>query len=483
MTHTAIPARFWRQLFYPESIALIGASATPGSWGHGIMRHLVNTTAKVYPINPRAKEIMGRPVYPDLLDIKEPIELAVIAVSALQVPETLRQCIQKGIKAAVVIAGGFAEAGDDGKALEQEILDIARAGGIHFIGPNSMGHMNTAIKLSTLAWTGEMPPGQVALISQSGNVGHRIMHTGLKAGFGFSKGISTGNEASLRLEDYLEYLAGDDETKVITAYIEGLREARRFYELAKTITPRKPVVVVKSGGTGQAASAAHSHTGALAGSDAVYSAAFKQAGVIRAADDDELCDVVAALLAQPLPRGKRVGILTVGGGLGVMAAESVERAGLEVAALEAATIATLDKHLPPRWSHANPVDMAGVPATEIGKVYPAVQAVLADKNIDAVLFQAPLGLSPRHLKRMFGEAGAAAFIEDENRQLADVRRWVNAAGKPLLLVTPSVEFASEPEAAASLHCHGIPIYSSPRRAAVVLQHLAGYRDYLDAAGK
>lgn len=471
----------WQYLFAPHSVALIGASNTPGSWGYGIMRHLlVAKKRRVYPVNPTASEVLGVPAYDSVLDIPGPVDLAVIAVSAPQVPLVMAQCGQKGVGAAVVISGGFAETGEQGEKLEAELVKVAREGGIRFIGPNSMGHLDTFSRLSTLAWTGQVTPGPVALISQSGNFGHRIMNNGMKSGFGFSKSVSTGNEADLRLEDYLEYLAQDEETRIITAYIEGLREGRRFFQLARETTTSKPIVAIKAGGTSESARAAQSHTGTLAGSDAVYAAAFKQAGVIRVEDDDELSDVVAALLHQPLPRGNRVGIVTVGGGLGVMAAEATEREGLEVAQLTPLTLKKLDALLPPRWSHGNPVDTAGVHMTENSVIFPSLWAVMADDNIDAILFQAAVGLSTRRLSRIFSSEEIKAFREKEENDLARLGQRVAEYSKPVLMVAPSVEFTADPEVASIFHREGIPIYHNPRRAARVLRHLAWYKRYLDA---
>jgi acyl-CoA synthetase (NDP forming) len=305
----------------------------------------------------------------------------------------------------------------------------------------------------------------------------------MRAGFGFSKVVSTGNEANLRLEDYLEFLGDDSESRVIACYIEGLREARRFFELAKKITPHKPIVVIKSGGTQGSARAAATHTGALAGSDAIYTAAFRQAGVIRVEDDDDLCDVVGALLTQPLPRDDQVGILTVGGGLGVVAAEAIEREGLKLATLSPVTLDKLDAQLPARWSRSNPVDTAGIPFSGIEKVYPLLWAMIEDENIDSILFQAPVGLGIRRLSRTFPEREVNAWQNSEEDNLALIRQRVAAYGKPVLLVTPSVEFAADPEAAAILHREGIPIYQNPRQAARVLKHLSWYRRYLDRIKK
>jgi acyl-CoA synthetase (NDP forming) len=443
------------------------------------MRHLLaSPKRKVYPVNPNESEVLGIPTYDSVVNIPEAVDLAVIVVAAPRVPQIMQQCVQKGIKTAVIVSGGFAESGES--ELEAEVVKIAREGDIRFIGPNTMGHADTSSELCTLAWTAQIPSGAVALISQSGNMMHRIIHCGMSLGIGFSKLVSTGNEADLHFEDYLEYMAGDEKTRVITAYIEGLREGRRFLELARKITPNKPIIAIKSGGTTESARAVRSHTATLAGSDAVYTAAFRQAGVIRVDDDDELCSVAAALLYQPLPRTSRVGILTVGGGLGVMAAEAVEREGLEVAHLAPSTIENLNAYLPSRWSHGNPVDMAGIGPNENPAVFASLWVLMEDKNVDAILLQAPLGFSTERLARTFTSEEIEALRQREKNNLKLLRQRVKESGKPVFVVKPSVEFVNDPEVSSLFSKEELPVYSAPRRAAKVLNHLVWYKRYLDA---
>jgi acyl-CoA synthetase (NDP forming) len=433
-------------------------------------------------VNPNVSEVMGRATYSRLIDIPNSIDLAVIVVRASQVATVLQECIQKGVKAAVVISGGFAETGEPGAELEAELVKIARQGGIRFIGPNTMGHADTSSRMSTLAWTMEITPGSVALIAQSGNLGNRILLGGMNSGIGFSKFISAGNEADLHLEDYLEYLGQDADTKIITAYIEGLREGRRFFQLAKEITIKKPVVVIKTGGTAESARAARSHTGALTGSEVVYAAAFRQTGVIEVDDDDELCEVVIALLNQPLPRGNRVGILAIGGGLGVVAAEACEREGLAVAPLTSATIEKLSALLPPRWPHANPVDMVGINATvDNSLILSSLWALMEDENIDAVLLQAPVAFGTNLLTRIFhfDTEEIEIFEEKQKRNLSLLRQRVAECGKPVFVVMP----VNDLETNSYLLRERIPAYTSPRRAARVLHHLAWYKRYLDSNQK
>jgi len=473
----------WHNLFNPESVAVIGASNSPGTWGFNIFWRVLNSgDRRVYPVNPSASEIMGVKTFARISDISEPVDLAVIVVKASRVPDTLQECIQKGVKAAEVISAGFAETGVSGTELEAKMVAIARQGGIRFIGPNTMGHADFSSNLSTLAWTPELTPGPVAFVAQSGNLGNRVLLNGINMSIGFSKFISTGNEADLHLEDYLEFLGQDKNTGIITSYIEGLRDGRRFFELAKAITPKKPVVVIKSGGTAQSARAARSHTGALAGSDEVYSAAFKQAGVMRVEDDDELCDVVISLLNQPLPRGNRVGILAIGGGLGVLATEACEREGLQVASLTEGTLEKLDAILPPRWPRANPVDMVGMNATADNSVIlSSVLALLEDKNIDVVLLQAPLAFDAKFLINIFhfNDEQLKAFEETQENNLSVLKQKMAESGKPVLVVMP----INDVDTNKYFLSRGFPAYPSPRRAARVVRQLVWYRSYLDSIGR
>jgi len=466
-------------LFAPDSVAVIGATNIPGTWGFGTMRHLLESVNRnIYPVNPTVSEVLGIATYGSVLDIPSPIDLAVIVVPASQVPAVLQGCVQKGVRAAVIISAGFAETGEQGYELENELVRVARQGGIRFIGPNCMGHADTSSRLCTLAWSDGITAGPVGIISQSGNYGGQMMRAGMALGIGFSKFISTGNEADLRLEDYLEYLAQDQDTSVITAYIEGLREGRRFFQLAKRTTTRKPIIVVKAGVTKESARAVRSHSGALAGSDAVYNAAFRQAGVIRVQDDDEMCDVLTALLNQPLPKNDRIGILTIGGGLGVVAAQDCEQEGLRVAPLSPSTMEKLNTYLPSRWSHGNPVDTAGMVAANRVPFFSSLLALIEDENIDAVLLLAPMIFNSEQLSvfQNINNKEAVAFLEIQKENFVKVKERAKECGKPIFVASSLID----EEASSFLHREGIPAYHNPRRAARVLRHLAWYNHYLDS---
>jgi acyl-CoA synthetase (NDP forming) len=477
----------WQYIFSPASVAVIGASTTPGTWGNNAVKGLLDTgDRRIYPVNPNAKEILGLKTYSSVLDIPDSVDLAVIVVTARLVKQVLGECIAKGTKAAVIITAGFGETGGEGQKLEAELTEIARRGGLRFIGPNSMGHADTKTQLSTFGQVGKMPRGPVAVLSQSGNMCLKIVRSLAEAGVAFSKYISTGNEADLHMEDYLEYLAEDDDTKIIAAYIEGLRDGRRFLKIARKITAKKPIIVIKAGGTQEAAKAVMSHTGALAGADAVYTAAFKQTGVIRVDDDDELGDTLMALLDGPLPRSNRVGILSIGGGPGAMTAEACEREGLTIGTLEETTLQKLDKYLPPRWARRNPVDMAGPSSAEFQIIADLLLALLEDANIDAVLMLAPIVMDRKMLAGRMGlnAEQIKAYQERERNNLRSISEKAEKYGKPVFLLWQSRGFNIDPKLASLLHQEGIVSQSNARRAARVLRHLTWYCQYVDAiAGK
>ena len=480
--HPQVSLESWNSLFAPGSVAVIGASNTPGSWGNNAMKGALFAGNKsVYPVNPNSPEIMGKTAYKSIKDIPGKVDLAVIVVPERLVPGVMRDCVSKGVKAAIVITSGFAETGEAGREMQAEVLKIAREGGIHFIGPNSMGHADTSSKLSTFGQSMDTPKGPVAVLSQSGSTCMKIVRALAEAGIYCSKYVSTGNEADLYLEDYIEYLAKDNDTKLIAAYVEGLRDGRRFFNLAREITRTKPIVLVKVGGTEESARAVMSHTGALAGSDAVYTAAFKQSGVIRAEDDDELIDIIYSLLNSPLPRNNRVGILTIGGGQGALAAEICEKEGLAVGKLEPETILKLDKILPPRWPRRNPVDMAGPNAADLSQISNLLWPLIEDKNLDIILLLVPvvmdnsvlvgrMGLNPDQIK---------AYKEQEARNLELIKQKIEKFEKPVALLWQGRGVVGDQSMLGQLRKGKILAFSNMRRTARVINILYRYRLYLE----
>lgn len=473
-----------RYLFSPQSIAVIGASKDFGTWGFGILNRVLDSSVprKVYAVNKNLSEIRGMKVYQSVLEIPDPVEFAAIAVPAPVVPQILRECVKKGVKAAVVVSAGFSDGDGRGAELEKEITRIAQEGGLPFIGPNCMGHLDAHADFSTVGFIGGVRKGPIGFISQSGTFGTHMIRNGLEMGVGFSKFVGTGNEAYFHMEDYIEYLAQDEETRVITAYIEGLREAKRFFQLAKEITRKKPLVVLKVGKTEGGTRAAKSHTAALSGADAVFDSMCKQSGIIRVRDDDELFDVAVALLHLPLPRGRRIGILTEGGGIGVVASDACEQAGLQLPPLSPATMEKLNAILPERWSHGNPVDMVAA----LFVTFPCLWTLLEDENLDAVMLINGIGFAANMTAMSKPPAWIVELMQDflqkvETEEIAGIEKamgLMHQYKKPLVISTLLTEAVKDTNGFRKLQENGLQVYPTPERAARVVAHCAWYNEYL-----
>jgi len=478
-------------LFNPKSIAVVGASNNPAKWGFGIFNDLLNKgfAGKLYPVTRSEEKISNIAAYSNIKDIPEPVDLVCIVVPAHYVPAVMEDCAEKGVKSAIIITAGFREVGEEGKKLEEEVLGIAREAGIRFVGPNCFGIVNTSANISSMGLLSpyaipRIPGGSIGIISQSGNAGGYLLGIGAQQGLKFSKFVSSGNETDLHFEDYLEYFLWDPETKVIVGYVEGLKDGRRFLEVARETTKRKPVVVLKVGRTKSGSKAAHSHTGSLAGSESFYAAAFKQTGVICVSEIADVLDVAVAAAYQPIPRGNRVGIVTIGGGFGVIAADACEKQGLEVPSLTDETINRLSKWLPPHWSHSNPVDMVGT----LDKTYACIGSVLKDENVDAVLTIAslgfPSGAALEGYPKEFREMAQAYARQMEELELSEgvtgLLERIKRYGKPVIAgVSGSLlGVVEEPKAVKVLRENGLVIYPTPERGAKVLSYLVKYGEYL-----
>jgi len=474
-------------LFNPRSVAVIGASNIPGKWGFDILNLLLTRgERKVYPINKNRAEVLGVKAYGSLADVPGPVDFAVITVSLETLPAAMEDCARKGVKTALIISGGFAETGEVGAKAEQKVVEIARRGGIRFIGPNCAGHFNAHSDLFTATYCPTLKQGPAAFVTQSGNLGLTVLAMGSEMGLGFSKYVSSGNEADLHFEDYLEYLGQDEETKVILGYVEGFRDGKRFLKLAREITKKKPVVIMKVGRTECGARAARSHTAALSGSDELADAAFKQAGVIRVGEVGELVETALVLLAQPLPRGKRVAVLTVGGGLGVVAADTLKKNGLEVPALSAKTLEKLNSVLSGRWSRGNPVDASG------DLSYPCLLPLMEDENIDAVVIAcavwAPAGFSafmstpPWERNNLTDLEQLMQAIEEESLRNLDVTmELMKRFKKPVVLSAWVNSEVKGSELYKKLEGNYLTPYPTPDRAAKALARLVEYSEYLGVA--
>jgi acetyltransferase len=447
-------------LFNPTSAAVIGASTVLHKTGGRRWRSMVESgfDGPLYPIHPTAAEILGKKAYPSLRDVPGPVEMAVVLVRPDLVPGAVDDCVAAGVRGIVVITAGFGETGAEGKHVEQDLVARARAGGARLVGPNCAGLFSGSGRVNAMGWT--VPPGPIALISQSGNMALTFGQLAREKGLGFSKLVTVGNAADVRVPEYLDYLFADPDTKVIVAYLEGFGpgEGRALWELMRTHPSPKPVIVLKPGDTDSGRRAALSHTGALAGQGRIVEAAFRQCGIVRAAESEDAWDAAIALASLP-PLGKRtVAVMSDGGGHATIVCDTADRAGLAVPTLSDATQRRLGEILPARSGVANPIDFAGQ-AEEEPEVVPRVADVcLADPEIGAVIFAGHFGGYVRISTAELGRREEAAA-----RELAEI---VRRHGKPFVLHT--IYAGERLPAFDPLRAAGVPMYRSLEASAKAL---------------
>ncbi|MBI1975992.1 MAG: acetate--CoA ligase family protein, partial [Candidatus Omnitrophica bacterium] len=384
-------------IFSPKSIAVIGASRREEAVGHAVFKNLLmgEYQGVLYPINPKADSILGVKSYPSMLEVPNSVDLAILIVPAEASVSTFQQCVQKGIKGAIVISAGFKEVGKDGAAREKELADLARKHQIPLLGPNCLGVINTDSAVSMNAsFARSMPKqGNISFISQSGALCTAVLDYAKGVNIGFSKFISMGNKAAVTELELLEYLSHDEKTDVILMYLEDISYPRELIDLCRRITGEvcletpalrcKPILAIKSGRTLQGAKAASSHTGSLAGSDEVYTAIFAQGGIFRVDSVDELFDYAKAFSANKRPKGNRVAIVTNAGGPGIMATDASVRYGLEMAVVSEKTEEELKKVLPSTANIHNPIDVIG--DAQHGRYETALKIALKDSHLDGVI--------------------------------------------------------------------------------------------------
>ncbi|MDY6796251.1 MAG: CoA-binding protein [Actinomycetota bacterium] len=354
------PRRF-EGLFNPRSVAIVGASNLPGKWGFVMPMNMIGGgyRGELLMINPREKRVLGFPAYPSLADVEADIDLMVVAIPARKVGEVLEEAAEREIKNAIIVSSNFSEVGAEGAKLERRITDIANRAEITIVGPNTMGIFSQTSHLCCLGAPVYPLKGGVGFISQSGNLGVQLMTWGRRKGVGFSRFVGSGNAANTEISDFLEYLGQDPYTHTIILYIEGIEDGRRFLEVAGSITPHKPIIALKGGKGEQGERAVLSHSGSLAGPFELFRGAMEQAGIVEAETTEELVDLAAAFSSLPVPHGEKVGVMTMGGGWGVAAADYFDRENLNLAELPENVVEDLDQFLPSFWSRRNPVDIVG----------------------------------------------------------------------------------------------------------------------------
>ena len=446
------------EFFNPRTVAVIGASTNPDKLGHAVVENLVSggftQKGTVYPVNPKATEILGLPAYPSVQDIPGSIDLAVIVIPYKFVPDALRTCGEKKIPAVIVISAGFREAGREGLDRELELIEIARQYGIRLIGPNCLGVIDTFTPLNASFSAGTPKKGPMAFMSQSGALGTAVLDISLAGRLGLSKFVSLGNKADVDEIDLLEAWADDVNTKVIMIYSEGMNNGQEFIKTARKVTAKKPVVAIKSGVTQAGSRAVSSHTGSLAGSEQAYHAAFRQAGVLRADSMQSLFDIALALGYQPLLEGDRIAIITNAGGPGILATDALERSGLSLARFENETISTLGQYLPDAASAANPVDVLGDARADRYQL--ALETVSADPNVDGLM----VVLTPQAMTEIEATADAIGKV-------------AQSISKPV--ITSFMGEAKVKPGIDRLEKFGIPNYPFPERAALAFKAMSDYR--------
>lgn len=459
------PPNLIDKIFYPQSIAVIGASRNPGSVGHSLLANIIDSRFQgiVYPVNPKAKGILGIKCYPNVIEIPDVVDLAIIIVPAGIVPDVLEECGQKSIKGVVIISAGFKEVSGEGIKLEQDVKEIIQRHNISLVGPNCLGVINSDPRSSMNATFGTQMPkeGNIAFMSQSGALCVAVLDYAKESNIGFSKFISMGNKAGLTENELLLYLKNDPKTDLILMYLEDLVNGRDFMSIARSITshPRnpKPIIALKAGRTLTGAKAASSHTGSLAGSDRVYDAIFEQCGVIRGETLEKVSDYVKAFSSQPLPRGKNVAIITNSGGPGILATDACVNHGMNVKPFPPRARKALRKILPTTISINNPIDLIAEAQHEQYEI--TLKEVLKEDQIHSAI----IILTP------------TAFTNVE-RISKSIVQSTKSLQKPVVCCFLGIYDVSK--GIDILEEHGIPTYRFPESAARVLAEMMKFTLWL-----
>ncbi len=453
----------FKYFFTPKSVAVVGASIKKGSVGRAIMENLVEKfRGAIYPVNPKYEEVLGVRCYGSCLDLPEPPELVVIAVPARSVPQVIKDCGDKGSKAVLVISAGFKETGSEGAELEKAVVKIARSYGMRLIGPNCLGIYDPYSGLDTIFNPSDRQmkpvPGSVSFISQSGALGAAVLDWFAEAGIGLSKFVSYGNAADVKEWELIEYLAHDPKTKVISVYVEGVEDGKAFVNsIREAVLKGKPVVVLKAGKSLRGIKAVASHTGSLAGSYHVYESAIKQFGGLIVNELSELVTAVKALSWLPPPKGRKVGIVTNGGGAGVLATDAAELNGMEIADLSTDTRQFLQENLPPAASVNNPVDVLGDAPPERYEI--SIKALLKDEKVDALV--------------VIGIMQSPAF--DPVGFLNVLKNFRGGLGKPIVIAAPGGDYTEKNLLMFEREAR-VPSFKTPEDAVKALTYLVKWSE-------
>jgi len=444
--------------FKPQQIAIIGASSSPGKIGYTVLSNLLQAgfQGKIFPVNPKAEAILDLPVTNRIQDLPEKLDMAVLTIPRDLVLPSLQELAEKQVRSVVIITAGFKEVGREGYHLEQEIVELAEANGIALLGPNCLGLINTSSKLNVTFAAGTPPAGNIAFFSQSGALCQAILDWAVGENIGFSSFVSLGNKAVLNEGDMLRHLGSDPETDVILGYIENVSNGQQFLDSAQAMSHKKPVLLIKSGTSAAGAKAASSHTGAIAGSDQAYDAAFEQSGIIRVKDVSTLFTLAQAFSSQPLPQGPNLAIVTNSGGPGIMTADACEGSHLNIAKLNESTIQRMREFLPSFASLYNPVDIIGDADAE--RYLKTIEVVLEDSNVDSLLIL----LTP------------TGSVIDQIPDLSErIAKLTKGAGKPVFVCYMGKQAVAEGQ--KILQQARIPCYNFPEPAIQSLEAMYRYQ--------
>ncbi len=479
-----------KNIFYPSSMALIGASPQIGKWGNLLLSNVLagGYKGEFYLVNQKGQDISGRKVYKTVMEIPGKVDIGIVTIPAAHVPALIPEFKAKGIRYMLLISAGFSELGGEGRQSEVDLVKAAREAGITILGPNTMGICNPHVNLYCTGTTCWPKAGSVSLVSQSGNLGIQLMNFAEAEGIGIRAFCGSGNEAMITIEDYISTFAADELTKTVVLYIESIKDGRRFFSATRQVSRIKPVVVLKGGRTAAGSRAAASHTGALASNVRIFNAACKQAGVVLADQPMDLLDLSAAFSSLPLPRGKRVAIMTLGGGWGVVATDLCVELGLEVPHLTKDVIARIDEILPPYWSRENPVDMVGEFDTSMPKKI--LEALIAWDQCDAVIHLGIVGrtntvvrlldaarASGQDIPQSAYDEGQKLYEQAEKDFFACSAKLMEKYGKPIMGVfLDDVKSRTVTEIPDSPY-KGIS-FLTPERAVKTLSSMVNYNSWL-----
>lgn len=449
-----------RNFFCPDSVAVIGASREEEKVGHIILDNIINSgyKGKLFPVNPKADEIHGIKCYPSVLNVPGDIDLTIIVIPAQFVLQVLEECSKKNTKWSIIISAGFKETGIEGAKRERQLIEKAKDYGIRILGPNCLGIIDTKCPINA-TFSPNMPPmGKIGFISQSGALGTAILDWAKTNKIGFSKFVSLGNKADISENDLFDDWENEKDTEVITAYLEGVKYGREFIRISSKVSKKKPIIVIKSGNTDAGARAVSSHTGTLAGSAKAYEAAFKQAGIIRANTIRDLFNYAKAFSYQPLPKGKKVAIITNAGGPGIMATDECEKSDILLASLEKETIDGLKEFLPEAANFYNPIDILGDALADRYKK--TLEVVIKDNNVNAIVML----LTPQAMTQPLKTARAIVEVMENS-------------GKSITVLTSFMGGSEVEKAVKFLAEKNIPNFDIPEEAIDTLKVMMEHTDW------